>query len=102
MQVLAYAQGWTDVQAGTSEIGQQRTYLLVNELNMSMKKTVTLLASALLTGVIFWLAIYSMNVIQHVPDPMKRSLSIWGPLFTGVPVLIGVWLRRRRRNTDTE
>jgi membrane protein DedA with SNARE-associated domain len=67
-----------------------------------MKKTVTLLASALLTGVIFWLAIYSMNVIQHVPDTVKRSLSICGLLFTAVPVLIGVWLRRRRRNTGTE
>jgi len=68
---------------------------------MSMKKPVTLLASVLLTGAVFWLATYLMNVIQYVPDTVKRSLSIWAPFFTAVPVLIGVWLRRRRRNTGT-
>lgn len=67
-----------------------------------MKKATTLLVSAILAGGIFWLALYSMDFIQHVPHAMKRSLSFYVPVCTAVVVLLGVWLRRKGSYTDIE
>jgi hypothetical protein len=71
-------------------------------MDIFMKRTATLLVSALLAGFVFWLSVCSLDLIQHVPDPVKRSLSVYGPVFTAVLVFIGAWLRRRGHNAEAE
>lgn len=67
-----------------------------------MKTTVIILVSVLLAGVVFGLAGYALNLIQHAPEFVKRSLHVYGPFLPAMLVLTGAWLRRKCRNAEAE